>query len=178
MQPPCDATSPLPGICPMAGEAGTQAHCHTPVPWAAAVSAAERRECPVTDEWLSKMWSLRTQEHFSAVKCERKVLAPAPMGMHLEGWWKPVTKWQMLYESTSRSNLGQASAWSQNAQRCPGAGGKRAGVSVRWGQSFTLGWWKVLETDGGEACPTPWMHLKPPNCNLKVGKMVNVIYYI
>ena len=41
-------------------------------------------------------------------------------------------------------------------QKVDGGSGARGGVGVRfsWGQSFRLGRWKVLETDGGDGGTT------------------------
>ena len=45
----------------------------------------------------------------------------------------------------------------------------RTVVATGWGggQSFSLGWWKVLEVDGGDGCTILWVYLLPLNCTLK-----------
>ena len=44
--------------------------------------------------------------------------------------------------------------------------GWRWAVSVRWGQSFSLGKWSILEMDGGDGCTAKRMGLITPTCAL------------
>ena len=53
----------------------------------------------------------------------------------------------------------------------PGGGAEEGeqGVGVKWGQSLSLGRWKIRETDDGESRTTGWMYLVPLNWTLNYG---------
>ena len=55
--------------------------------------------------------------------------------------------------------------------RCQGYGrwGREMeqGLSAYWGQSFSLGRWKIQEMDDGESCTKMWMYLVPSNHTVK-----------
>ena len=44
------------------------------------------------------------------------------------------------------------------------------------GTEFSLGKWKVQETDGGESCTTMWTSSVPLKCTVKHG--LNSMFYI
>ena len=47
--------------------------------------------------------------------------------------------------------------------------GEEMGICAPWGQSFPLGRWKVLETDGGHGHRAVWMSSTPQDCALGHG---------
>lgn len=51
--------------------------------------------------------------------------------------------------------------------------GRGWGVSVCWGQRFSLGRWKVLEVDDGGGCTTLWVCFMPWAVHLGMVRMVN-----
>ena len=40
-------------------------------------------KCPLTDEWISKMWSIHTMEYYSAIK-EKEILQYVTTWMNIE----------------------------------------------------------------------------------------------
>ena len=43
----------------------------------------EQPKCPLTDEWIKKMWSIYTMEHYSII-IKNEIMPPAATWMHLE----------------------------------------------------------------------------------------------
>ena len=65
--------------------------------------------CSSTVEWINKMWYMHTMEYYSAIK-RSKVVIHATTQMNLENI-KPVTKGQVLYDSTSMKYLELANSY-------------------------------------------------------------------
>ena len=86
---------------------------------------------------------------------------------HYARWSKPVTKSQILYNSTYMSKIIE----TESKWWLPGAGGGENGQMVfNGGQSFSFTKWNT-GLDGGDGFITIWMYLIPLNCTLKNGKL-------
>ena len=69
IKPPYDPAIPLLGIYPEE----TKFERETCIPWftAALFTIArtwKQHRCPLTDEWIKKLWSIHTMEYYSAIK--------------------------------------------------------------------------------------------------------------
>ena len=81
---PFDPAIPLLGISPE--KIMTQKDTCIPVFTAALfaiVKTWEQPKCPLTEEWIKKMWYIYTMEYYSAIK-RREIMAFAAMWMDLE----------------------------------------------------------------------------------------------
>ena len=68
IKPPYDPAIPFLGIYPE--EIKTEKDTHTPVFTAALFTIArtwKQPRCPSTDEWIKKLWYIRTMEYYSAI---------------------------------------------------------------------------------------------------------------
>ena len=69
IKPPYDPAIPLLGIC--LEETQTEKDTCTPV-FTATLSTTARtwkqHRCPLTDEWIKKLWYIYTMEYYSAIK--------------------------------------------------------------------------------------------------------------
>lgn len=80
----------------------------TPVCTAASPIAAKRRKqhkCPRTNEWVHKMWNMRTMEYHSAFN--GKEIRTMLQHAHYAQWNKALTQEQIWCESTYRRYLEQ-----------------------------------------------------------------------
>ena len=96
---------------------------------------------------------------------------------HYVKWIKPVTKGQILYDSTYMRYLEKSNSSRQKVEWW-GPGGERGEwrVSVIVGTEFQFCKMKrVLEMDSGDGCTKMWIYLMLLNCTLK---MVNIVTYI
>ena len=60
--------------------------------------------------------------------------------------------------------------WSPVHRDKVDGGSQGWGVRASWGQSLSLGRWKVLEAGGGGGCTTACMGLRPLSCALRGGE--------
>ena len=84
---PCDPAFPILGIYP--GKNIVQKDPFTPVFIVALFTIAKtwkQPKCPLTDEWMKKMWCMYTMEYYSAIK--KNEIMPMP----LHGW-----TWRLSY---------------------------------------------------------------------------------
>ena len=80
---PFDPAIPLLGIYPE--KTMTQKDTHTPTFIAAALAIAKtwkQPKCPLTEEWIKKMWYIYTMEYYSAIK-RKEIMALATKLMDL-----------------------------------------------------------------------------------------------
>lgn len=83
-EPPCDLTIPLLDMYPdrttVQNDTGTrmftEALFTTAKTW-------KQSTCPLTDEWIKKMWSIHTMEYYSAIK-RNKIMPSAATWMRLK----------------------------------------------------------------------------------------------
>ena len=69
IKPPYDPAIPLRGISPE--ETKTERDIHIPLFIAAIFTKArswKQPRCPLTDEWIKKLWNIYTVEYYSAIK--------------------------------------------------------------------------------------------------------------
>ena len=69
IKPPYDPAIPLLGIYPE--ETKTEKDTRNPLFIAALFTIArtwKQHRCPLTDEWIKKLWSIHTMEYYSAIK--------------------------------------------------------------------------------------------------------------
>ena len=109
---PYDSAFPFLGIYPEELKTGTitdnsytNIHSHI-IP---RVKKWKQSMCSSTVEWINKMWYMHTMEYYSAIK-RSKVVIHATTQMNLENI-KPVTKGQVLYDSTSMKYLELANSY-------------------------------------------------------------------
>ena len=61
-------------------------------------------QCPSTDEWIKKMWSMYTMEYYSAIRNDKYPFAST--WMELEGMMlSEVSQGQSLYGFTHKGNI-------------------------------------------------------------------------
>jgi hypothetical protein len=83
---PYDPAIPLLGIYPKECNTGYSRGTCTPMLLAVVFTIAElwkQPRCPITDEWIKKMWNLYTMEFYSAIK-KSEILSFAGKWMELE----------------------------------------------------------------------------------------------
>lgn len=87
---------------------------------------------------------------------------------HYAGWNKPVTKGQMLYDSTyMRLQWVEKLTENREERWLPGRGEEGKAESVFNWQGVSAGEDEsTLEMGGGDGHTTKWLHLMPPNCTL------------
>ena len=122
----------------------------------------KKPKCPSIDEGINKMWYIHTGEYYSALK-RKEILSHAynmdePWG-HYTGWDKPVTKGQILYDSTYMRYLKRKMCLPK------GWGWKNWELYLGWFSSFGLQDEKVPEI----GYTTMWIHFTPLSCTLKNG---------
>ena len=62
-------------------------------------------KCPLTDEWIKKMWYIYTMEYYSTIK-KNEILPFATMWMELEGiMLSEIRERQISYDFTRMRNL-------------------------------------------------------------------------
>ena len=69
IKPPYDPSSPLPGVYPE--ETKIEKDTCIPLFTAALFTIArtwKQHRCPLTDEWIKKLWYIYTMEYYSAIK--------------------------------------------------------------------------------------------------------------
>ena len=84
---PFDRGIPLLGIYPKNAAAQFEKDRCTPMFIAAVFTIAKKRKqpkCPSVDEWIKKMWSIYTMEHYSAIR-RKQILPFATTATELEG---------------------------------------------------------------------------------------------
>lgn len=112
---------------------------------------AQQSICPLVNEWINKMW-------FFFRPKKNEILIHVTTWMSLEDILNEISqvkKGQICYNSTSNYNRGY---------------GRISGELLFHRYSFSLGWWKVLETGGGDGCTTLWVYVMPLSYTFAYGK--------
>ena len=102
--------------------------------------------CPSTDEWIHQMWYIHIVEYYSSLKT-KDILTHSIKNMDVK------TLCQMKKARHKRMNFGWCHLYevsrvvkfieTERKHRLAGTGGREEeGITVKWVQSFTMGWRK------------------------------------
>ena len=121
-------------------------------------------KCPSANDWAHKTWCKHAPEWYSALKgraSETGCAMSEPWG-HTLNWSKPVTKRQILYDSTYKAPRVVKCTETKVEWGLPGDGGGRPGEEL-----FNKVQFQFCKMQRGSVEPPMWMDLIPPDSSLR-----------